>query len=128
MINSSGVITNFTATSANSSEREALWEISSGFHGLLIEDKGYLSQDLTEELSNFGIDLQTPLRQKMKDERSQSWVKLMIKIRGLIETVIGQLQERFNMEKVWGRDTWHLTSRFVSENISSHYGCLVKSS
>ncbi len=102
--------------------REVLWEISSGVHGLLIEDKGYLSQDLTEELSNFGIDLQTPLRQKMKDERPQSWVKLMIKTRRLIETVIGQLQERFNMEKVWGRDTWHLTSRFYRKILAHTMG------
>jgi len=32
--------------------------------------------------------------------------------RRLIETVIGQLTERFHIEKVRARDTWHQCSRF----------------
>jgi hypothetical protein len=31
----------------------------------------------------------------------------------LVETVIGQLTDRFNIEKVRARDRWHLTNRFV---------------
>ena len=33
--------------------------------------------------------------------------------RRLVETVIGQLADRFNIEKVRARDLWHLTNRFV---------------
>ena len=46
----------------------------------------------------------------MKDSRPKSLVKILMRIRRLIETVIGQLAERFNLEKVWARDMWHLTS------------------
>lgn len=123
LINSHGVITNFTVTPARGSEREALWEIAEGIQGLLIGDKGYISQKLAQELSNFGIDLQTPLRQNMKDERPRAVVKLIVKTRRLIETVIGQLKERFNIEKVWARDTWHLTNRF-SRKILAHTVCV----
>ena len=33
--------------------------------------------------------------------------------RGDIETVIGQLSERFNMQKVRARGLWHLSHRFM---------------
>ncbi|EKF05809.1 hypothetical protein FDUTEX481_00667 [Tolypothrix sp. PCC 7601] len=35
----------------------------------------------------------------------------MQRFRRLIETVIGQLVERFHIEKIRARDMWHLTSR-----------------
>ena len=44
------MITGFTATPANGSEREALWEMLPGIQGLLIGDKGYISQELKKEL------------------------------------------------------------------------------
>ena len=36
-----------------------------------------------------------------------------MKVRRRVETVIGQLVERFNIEKVWARDVFHLTNRFT---------------
>lgn len=56
-----------------------------------------------------GINLQTPLRSNMSDSRSQSSVRLMQRFRRLIETVIGQLVERFHIEKIRVRNIWHLT-------------------
>ena len=37
--------------------------------------------------------------------------------RGDIETVIGQLSERFNMQKVRTRGLWHLSHRFMRKII-----------
>ncbi len=39
-----GVITGFSLTPANGSEREALWEMIGGIHGLLVGDKAYISK------------------------------------------------------------------------------------
>ena len=47
----------------------------------------------------------------MTDERPRHWVKLLLKTRRLIETVIEQLVERFHLARVKARDLWHLTSR-----------------
>jgi hypothetical protein len=47
----------------------------------------------------------------MKDEREPSFVRLLSRFRGLIETVIGQPCERFNLETVWIRDLWNLINR-----------------
>lgn len=43
VVSAEGVITGFCLTSANASERKALWGVVDGIKGLLIGDKGYLS-------------------------------------------------------------------------------------
>jgi hypothetical protein len=35
-----------------------------------------------------------------------------------IETVIGQLVERYHAERVWARDAWHLWSRWQRKRVS----------
>jgi len=45
VISGTGVITGFALTSANGSERDALWDMVRTFQGLLIGDKGYLLVD-----------------------------------------------------------------------------------
>ena len=49
----------------------------------------------------------------MIDTRPKSFVRQLMSARRLVETVIGQLADRFNIEKVRARDLWHLTNRFV---------------
>lgn len=43
VISAEGVITGFSLTAANVSERETLWDVVDGIQGLLIGDRGYLS-------------------------------------------------------------------------------------
>jgi hypothetical protein len=45
-----------------------------------------------------------------------------MKTRRLIETVIGQLAERFHIETVRARDLWHLTNRFVRKILAHTMG------
>lgn len=122
MISGSGVISGFTLTPANGSERDALWDLVGRIKGLLIGDKGYISQFLKDEMQRVGIQLETALRSNMKDPRDPAWVKLLQRVRRLIETVIGQLSERFNIETVWARDMWHLTSR-LNRKLLAHTVC-----
>jgi hypothetical protein len=48
--------------------------------------------------------------------RVGSWCSLT---RYRIDTVFGQLSERFHAKRVWARDTWHLWSRLL-RNVLSH--------
>lgn len=122
LISATGVITGFSLTPANGSEREALWDMVQMIHGLLIGDKGYLSAALQQELRALGVELETALRSNMHDTREPAWVALLKRMRRLIETVIGQLVERFSIEKVWARDLWHLTSR-INRKLLAHTVC-----
>lgn len=74
-----------------------------GLSGLLIGDKGYIRPNLTEELAKQGLDLPTPVRKNMPDLRPKAAVTQLMKARRLIETVIGQLTERFRIEKIRAR-------------------------
>lgn len=122
LMSATGVITSFSLTAANGSERETLWEMVHSINGLLIGDKGYLSASLQHELQQVGIELETALRSNMHDLRHPAWVALLKRLRRLIETVIGQLVERFSIEKVWARDLWHLTSR-INRKLLAHTVC-----
>lgn len=117
-----GVITGFTVTPANVDEREALWEITPQIQGLLIGDKGYISQSLQAELQQANLDLQTPLRSNMQETRPKAVVRQLQTLRRLIETVNAQLSQRFQFERIRARDLWHLTSR-VNRKVLAHTLC-----
>ena len=112
VINSLGVISGATFAKANIDEREICPEVVEDLHGLLIGDKGYIRPGLESELKQQDLHLQTPLRENMLDERPKSFLKWLMSTRRLVETVIGQLTERFHISKVWARDVWHEASRF----------------
>ncbi len=100
-----GVICGFVLSSANASERDALWQLSEHTHGLYLADKGYLGEDLHAQLKQQAhIDLQTPLRGNMPENRPYGFVQAMMKTRRKVETVIGQLTERFHLNKVRARN------------------------
>lgn len=118
LINFNGIICDYTFAPANIDERDVVQDMTDNIHGLLIGDKGFIRPLLTEELAAQHIDLQTPLRKNMKDERPKTFVQQLMKTRRLVETVIGQLAERFSIEKVRARDCVHLTNRFVRKILS----------
>ena len=120
-----GTISGFTLTSASEDERVALWDIVERVRGLMLGDKGYLGAHLKHALMGEGVCLETPLRSNMRDTRDPAWVKGMTSTRRLIETVIGQLSERFHIEKVWARDLWHLTNRLGRKILAHSLGVLI---
>jgi len=58
----------------------------------------------------------------MKETRPKDFVHKLMKTRRRVETVIGQLVERFNIETVWARDIFHLTNRFTRKRLSHTVG------
>ena len=123
VINSIGVVTSATFCAANVDERDMCPELTEKVRGLLLGDKGYIRPELREKLNRKGLDLQTPLRSNMQDNRSKKWISWVKRKRRLIETVIGQLTERFNIEKVRARDVWHKASRFWRK-LLAHTVCI----
>jgi len=125
LVSFEGIICGYAFAAANVDERDVLPEMVAGLHGLLIGDKGYIRPSLKQELVQQGIDLQTPLRKNMQDLRSKAFVGQLTSSRRLVETVIGQLTERFHIEKVRARDTWHLANRFIRKLLAHTMGCFL---
>lgn len=123
VISSKGIITAATFAPANIDERDVCPNLTEKIHGLLLGDKGFIRPRLLEELALRGLYLQTPLRENMKEKRSTKFLRWMTSKRRLVETVIGQLSERFQIEKIRARDLWHQASRFWRK-ILAHTVCM----
>ena len=124
LINSEGIITDITVTAANIDERDSLREIVKGLQEIVIADKGLIGADYQKELqTHTKINLQTAVRSNMKEARSKGFLKWLTSTRRLVETVIGQLAERFHIEKIRARDTWHLRNK-VARKVLSHTLCI----
>lgn len=120
VISSSGIITGVTVTQAHIDERESLYDIVGNVDGLLIADKGLIGEDYQKQFRlETGVNLQTPTRSNMHDPRGKDCNRWLTSTRRLVETVIGQLTERFQIEKVRARDLWHLTSR-IARKVLAH--------
>ena len=112
LINSIGVVSAATFTKANVDERDACPELAEKLKGLLLGDKGFIRPCLQNLLAEKGLFLQTPMRDNMEDNRPKGFLKWLVGTRRLVETVIGQLAERFQIERIRARDLWHQVSRF----------------
>jgi hypothetical protein len=122
VISSNGIITNFAFANASVDERDVADELTQGIIGVLLGDKGYIRPYLYKKLLKRRLELQTPLRKNMTDSRCKKFVGLLMRIRRRIETVIGQLTERFHIQKVRARDSWHLCNR-LNRKILAHLVC-----
>lgn len=80
---------------------------------------------MKEELAKQGLDLQTPLRKNMPELRPKATATQLMKTIRLIETVIGQLAERFHIEKIRARDTWHFVNRFIRKSLAHTVGVVL---
>lgn len=126
VISSIGIVTTATFAAANRDERDVCPELVEKMRGLLLGDKGYIRPELQAILAKQGLSLQTPLRDNMHDERPKSFLRWILGTRRLIETVIGQLTERFHIEKIRARDLWHHCTRFWRK-LLAHTVCIALS-
>jgi len=117
-----GIICGYTFAAANIDERDVLQDMTDDLRELLISDKGLIRPELKAELAKQGLNLQTPLRKNMKDSRPKEVVRLFMKIRRRVETVISQLSEQFHIEKVRAKDLWHLSNRFIRKILAHTVG------
>ena len=60
----------------------------------------------------------------MKDPRPQSFVGHIMNIRRKVETVIGQLVERFKIQDIKAKDMWHLMAKALRK-IVAHSICFI---
>jgi hypothetical protein len=119
LIDERGLICGFTFAGANIDERNLLWDITGNINNLLIGDKGFISENLKEELKRErNINLETPLRSNMEETRSSDFLRAIFTKRKLVETVISQLCQRFKIQKIKTRDLWHFSNRFIRKILS----------
>lgn len=69
------------------------------------------------------IDLQAAVRSNMTETRSEKFIGWLKSTRRLVETVIGQLTARFQIEKIRAHKLWYLTNR-IARKVLAHTVCV----
>ena len=123
-----GFITEVSLTPANQSEQSVLVHLADSAPAgcAVLGDRNYCSPELKARLAADGQCLLTPAARHAKRDpevaRGKKWV--YSDMRYLIDTVFGQLTDRFQIKHVWARDLWHLTSR-VYRKVLAHTLALI---
>lgn len=91
-INEQGELLGCFLSPGNTPDLTILPKMTEGLFGKLFGDKGYISQECFETLLSQGLQLITKLRTKMKNKLMQVIDKIILRKRGMIDSVIGQLK------------------------------------
>lgn len=98
VINHKGEFCGCKFTAGNVDDREPVADITKDLFGKLFGDKGYISQNLFDELFDRGLQLVTGIRKNMRNRLLPLFDMLMLKKRSLIESVNNQLKYVFQLE------------------------------
>ncbi len=120
-ISSEGWIRRLAVAPANVSDTAMLPQLVEKTQGCCLGDRNYWQPDLKTEFKDQVLEICAPFRMRSTDpmpERS----RIISRHRQLIETVFSQLRERFNIKRVWARDTWHLANRVIRKVLAHTLG------
>jgi len=100
LINHHGEVVNFCITSGNIHDcnEKVMNKLTKTVFGKLFGDKGYLSKKMFEKLWSKGIQMVTKLRKNMTNKLMHLEDKILLKKRGVIESVIGILKNTFSIQ------------------------------
>ena len=101
IINSTGEVLDFTITPGNVVDNNAkvIEQMMQKIHGKVYGDKGYLlNADLFQKLYCKGVHVVTKIRNNMKNKLMDIGDKIMLKKRGIIESVGAVFKEDLNIE------------------------------
>lgn len=106
------IISRFSIEPANRQELAAAPELSEGLTGCLLGDRNYWSPNLIQQFKEQSLTLIAPFRSAKKDLHPK-FSRMLSKTRYLIDTVFGQLTDRFSIKRIWAKDMWHLCNRLL---------------
>jgi transposase len=98
VINEQGELLAFSLTPGNRDDRRPVKKLVRKLWGKLFGDRGYISQELFEQLWADGLQLITKLKRKMKNKLMPLFDKLLLRQRALIECVNDQLKNISQIE------------------------------
>lgn len=98
IVNDCGELLSVRITPGNVDDRQVVPALARNLFGKLFGDKGYLSQPLFTQLFAGGVQLITKLKNGMKNKLMPLFDKLMLRKRGIVESIIDQLKNISQLE------------------------------
>jgi hypothetical protein len=111
-----GVITEAALVPANVHDVTVAPELLHDQHGYALGDCAYWSPTVRAALAATGVRLEAPRR--LSATEFARWPRWLVGLRRRIETVLGQLAERYSLKRVWARDLRHLVARCTRKLLS----------
>lgn len=123
VINDKGEILSFAFSKGNVDDRDrtVIYSLIKNLFGKLFGDKGYISKDLFSELMDKGIHLITKLKKNMKNKLMPMINKILLRKRGLIETVNDELKNICQIEHTRHRSPSNFLVNLFSGLIAYSY-------
>lgn len=121
IINDSGEILAYMLTAGNIDDRVPVSWLSTDIFGKLFGDKGYISQKLFLELYDKGIQIITRLKKNMKNKLMNIVDKILLRSRGVIESVNNKLKADCQIEHHRHRSPWNFLVNLVSGIVAYAY-------
>ena len=121
IVNDRGELLAAVLTPGNTDDRKPVREMSKDLVGKLFGDRGYISQALFEELRERGLELIARRRKNMKKTLVKLLDKILLRKRGLIETVNDQLKNICQIEHSRHRSPFNFLVNLVSGLIAYSY-------
>lgn len=107
VINDRGEIMAVQITPANVDDRKPVPQLTQSLNGKMFGDKGYISQPLFDKLLDQGLQLVTRIKKNMKNKLMPLIDKILLRKRGLIESVNDQLKNISQIEHTRHRSIWN---------------------
>ncbi len=121
IINDRGEMLAYMLTPGNTDDRVPVPDLSKEVFGKLFGDKGYISQDLFLRLYEKGIQIVTKIKKNMKNKIMSIFDKLLLRSRGIIESVNNKLKADCQIEHHRHRSPWNFLVNLVSGIVAYAY-------
>lgn len=121
IINDKGELLAASLTPGNTDDRKPVPEMTKALFGKLFGDKGYVSQALFEQLYDRGLELIAKRKKKMKNSLMKLMDKVLLRKRGIIESVNDQLKNICQIEHSRHRSQWNFLANVLGGLIAYSY-------
>lgn len=121
IVNDRGEILAYMLTPGNIDDRNPVPWLSKELFGKLFGDKGYISQELFLKLYEKGVQIITRLKRNMKNKIMNIIDKILLRSRGIIESVNNKLKADCQIEHHRHRSPWNFLVNLVSGIVAYAY-------
>ncbi len=118
IVNEMGDLLSFKLTKGNTNDRVPIRSLCKNLFGKIYGDRGYLGQNIFQELWNKGVHLITNIRSNMKNCLMPLHDKLMLRKRFIIETINDQLKNISDIEHTRHRSPTNFMVNLIAGLIS----------
>jgi len=113
-INHQGELVSFCVTKGNVDDRKQVLHLMRNLNGIVCADKGYISKKLTQSLAEQGMTIVTKVRKNMKKKIYSAFETFLLSKRGIIETIIDQLKNWYQLQHTRHRSPINFLVNIVS--------------